>query len=83
MLNVIRELLASKKFVAALLAVVVALLVRKLVPGITLAELTAIVSPLMAYVAAQGLADIGKERVQEEVTWMRERDGNKPAGGAP
>lgn len=65
----IRDLLDSKKFVASLVAVVTAVLVRLGVPEIQVAELLSVISPLLVYIGAQGFADIGKEKaIVEGVT---------------
>lgn len=65
-MNLLRELLDSKKFVAALVTMVTAVAVRFGVPEITIGEIVALVSPMLAYIGAQGFADIGKERVFAE-----------------
>lgn len=65
----IRDLLDSKKFVASLVAVVTAVLVRLGVPEIQVTELLSVISPLLVYIGAQGFADIGKEKaIVEGVT---------------
>lgn len=59
-MNVVKDLFGSKKFVTALLAVVTAVLVRLGIPEVTIGELTAVISPMLAYIGAQGFADRGK-----------------------
>tara|TARA_R110000764_G_scaffold36736_1_gene81938 strand:+ start:13353 stop:13586 length:234 start_codon:yes stop_codon:yes gene_type:complete len=71
MIQTIRELFDSKKFVQALLGVAIAVAVRLGVPEIEVAEIVAIISPLLASIGAQGFADIGKERVIAEETIQR------------
>tara|TARA_R110000796_G_C14524572_1_gene431229 strand:+ start:767 stop:1000 length:234 start_codon:yes stop_codon:yes gene_type:complete len=71
MINTLRDLLDSKKFVQALLGVVIAVAVRLGVPEIEVAEIVAIISPLLASIGAQGFADIGKERALVEETAAR------------
>ena len=57
------DLLESKKFRAALAATIVAIL-GKFGLDIPEGELLAILSPILLYVAAQGVADIGKPRAE-------------------
>lgn len=65
-MKLIRELLASKKFVTSLLGCVIAVMVKAGIPATSVDELLAIVSPFLAYVGAQGLADMGKEKAKAE-----------------
>jgi adenylosuccinate synthase len=65
-MQLIRELLSSKKFVTSLLGVVTAVAVKLGLPEAKLEELVAIVSPFLVYVGAQGFADMGKERAKVE-----------------
>lgn len=65
-MNILQELLDSKKFIAALLTMVTAIAVKLGLPEITIGEIVALVSPMLAYIGAQGFADIGKERVFAE-----------------
>ncbi len=60
-MTVIRDLLQSKKFVTALIAVGVAAAARLGIPEIEMNEILAIISPMLAYIGAQGFVDIGKE----------------------
>lgn len=59
-MNVLKDLFNSKKFVAALLAVVTAVAVRLGAPEVQIEELIAIVSPFLTFIGAQGFADRGK-----------------------
>jgi len=63
-MNVIRELLDSKKFTTALLAVVTEVALKLGIPELTVAELTTIVSPFLAYIGFQGFADSQERRGQ-------------------
>jgi len=60
--KVIRELLASKKFVASLVGMLGVVLAKLGMPESRVEELLAMASPLIAYIVAQGVADVGKER---------------------
>ena len=73
-MNILRELLDSKKFVAALLGVITAVAIQLGIPETTVTEMAAILSPLLAYIGAQGFADLGKERelVKETVARMNQ-----------
>lgn len=59
------DLLNSKKFRAAIIAVVVMILAEY---GLDMdpAVLLILVSPIIAFILGQGVADIGKEKVKEE-----------------
>ena len=59
----LKSMLKSKKFLAALSGLVVVVL-EALIPGITLEaeDLTAVLSPILAYIVGQGVADHGKEK---------------------
>lgn len=59
------DLLTSKKFLASVLASILAL--TGLMNGLTVGEIAVIVGPLTAYVIGQGIADNGKEAVKETV----------------
>lgn len=61
-----KDLLASKKFRASLIALVGMIAVKLGVPETTVSELTLLVSPLLAYIVGQGVADIGKEAAKVE-----------------
>lgn len=76
-MNIIQELLGSKKFVGALLTMITAVAVRLGVPEVQVSEIVAIVSPMLAYIGAQGFADIGKERVIAEETVARMNQENQ------
>ena len=55
-----RELLTSKKFAAAVAGVLVAAAAR-IGLDLPVEDVAIIVAPLIAYIAGQGLADLGKE----------------------
>ena len=56
---VVLEMLNSKKFIAAILAAILAF--AGFVYGMTESQIAVIVSPLGFYIFGQGLADFGKE----------------------
>lgn len=58
------EILQSKKFVAAIIAAIAAGIASYL--DMPVEQVTAIVSPFVAYIVGQGLADIGKEKAKVE-----------------
>lgn len=60
MLQTVKELLTSKKFIVSVSGMIVAL-VAKLGLELQTEDVAAIVSPVVAYVVAQGWADRGKE----------------------
>lgn len=62
---VLKELLKSKKFAVALITVV-AVLVAKLGYHIDEQEILTVLSPILAYITGQGIADIGKEKAKIE-----------------
>lgn len=59
------EILKSKKFQAAVVGVIVAFAGKA---GLNLDDtsLLTVLSPILAYIAGQGLADIGKEKAKIE-----------------
>lgn len=57
-------LFSSKKFVAALVAALVAFIAAYF--GFSPEKVMAVISPLLAYIGAQGIADLGKERAKIE-----------------
>lgn len=61
-MQVIRNLMNSKKFVTALLAVITAIGVELGIPEIETAELTAILSPFLAYIGFQGFGDAAERK---------------------
>lgn len=65
-MSILSELLGSKKFVGALLTMGAAIAVRWGVPEVEIEELLALVSPMLAYIGAQGIADHGKSKAQVE-----------------
>ena len=66
-MQVIKDLFASKKFVASLVGLVSAVAIRLGVPETDLTELLAVISPILVYIGAQGFADKGKEAVKIEM----------------
>lgn len=65
---IIRELLTSKKFLTSLLGLAVAIAVKLGVPEVQAGEIVELLSPLIAYIVAQGVADVGKEKAKNEPT---------------
>ena len=61
----IQDMLASKKFIAACLASVLALIGTMY--GLDPSAIAMIIAPLGGYTVAQGIADIGKEKAKVEV----------------
>jgi hypothetical protein len=61
--TVLKQILTSKKALAAILGVVVGL-AAKLGLALDTETLMAILSPILAYILGQGLADTGKEAVK-------------------
>ena len=61
------EILKSKKFQAALAGVIVALAADQSL-DLDTEQILLILSPILTYIAGQGLADIGKERAKIEMT---------------
>lgn len=61
MLIALRAMLASKKFIGAIAGVIVA---GALKVGVDLPTdaVAAVISPIVAYILGQGVADLGKER---------------------
>jgi hypothetical protein len=59
------SILKSKKFQASVVGLIVAL-TGKIGLDLDEAALLTILSPILAYIAGQGLADIGKERAKIE-----------------
>ena len=70
-MEVIKDLLNSKKFVASLIGLITAVAVKMGVPETEISELVAIVSPMLVYAGAQGFADIGKEKAKVEAVFPR------------
>lgn len=58
-IGTVREMLLSKKFLASVAGVVVAAAGR-IGMDLPLEDVASILSPIMAYILGQGLADIGK-----------------------
>ena len=65
MKNAIKDMLESKKAVAMIAGLVVSFAAKY---GLELptAELTAVLSPVLAYILGQGVADAGKEKAKIE-----------------
>lgn len=59
-MNVIRDLLNSKKFIGALVTMISAVAIRLGIPEVQIEEIIAIVSPMLMFIGAQGFADKGK-----------------------
>jgi len=60
MLSVIKSLLGSKKFVTALAGVIASAVLKFGIEGIDVETIMAIISPLLAYILGQGIADSRK-----------------------
>ena len=58
-MNILKKLFDSRKFVAALVTTVTAVLIEFGVPEIEIEEIVAILSPMLVYIGAQGFADRG------------------------
>ncbi len=54
------DILKSKKFQATIVGLIVVLMVE-LIPALDEVSLTAVVTPIVAYIVGQGIADHGKE----------------------
>ena len=65
-MNLIRTLLASKKFVAAIGAALFVLLNETLALGITEETINDVIAVMASYIVGQGIADHGKERAVVE-----------------
>ena len=63
----LKALFSSKKFIAALASMVVAVL-GSLGLDLDTETLMAILSPMMAYIIGQGVADHGKEKAKVEAS---------------
>lgn len=74
---VIRELLESKKFIAAVMASLIAFAGVKYA-GLSIEEALTIVGPLLAYIGAQAVADYGKEAelVRQAGRGLHDKDGD-------
>lgn len=64
-MELVRSLLSSKKFVAALLAVATGIAVKLGVPEAKATEIGLLVAPFLAYIGGQGLADFKKEAAKQ------------------
>ena len=65
-MNVIKELLNSKKFIAALVGVATSVAIQLGIPEVRIDEMITIISPILAYIGAQGFADMGKSAAHVE-----------------
>lgn len=63
-MNVLQDMLGSKKFIATVLASVLAF--GGFALGFSVEMIGVIVSPLGVYTVSQGIADIGKEKAKAE-----------------
>lgn len=65
MIKALKQMLGSKKFLAAVVGLIVGFAAKK---GLDLdtESLMAILSPILAYILGQGVADMGKEKVKAE-----------------
>jgi uncharacterized membrane protein (DUF441 family) len=77
--DAIRGLLLSKKFIAAISGVVVALATKK---GFHLDTdmVGVLLSPIVAYIVSQGIADKGKAAAVIEAAAQLSKDADSPAG---
>ena len=66
-----KDLIQSKKFRAAIIGVI-ATIAAKLGLDVSPEELTLMVSPIVAYILGQGLADFSKEKDKKEETKPQE-----------
>ena len=62
---VLRDMLGSKKAIAMIVGLVVSC-VGKYGLDLPTEELTAVLSPILAYILGQGVADVGKEKARLE-----------------
>ena len=62
--NTIKSLATSKKFLTVIASVIVAVAVKLGINDIEVDQILAILSPAMAYIMGQGIADIGKEQAK-------------------
>lgn len=65
MSQALKDLLSSKKFLVAVLSIVV-WAIGKAGLSLTVEQLLPIVGPLWVYIFGQGLADLGKEKAKVE-----------------
>ena len=62
-MGVLKDMLGSKKAVAMIAGLIVSV-AGKYGLELPIEELTALLSPILAYIVGQGLADVGKERAK-------------------
>ena len=77
----LKTLLTSKKFVAAIVGVIVGL-VAKLGVELDTDATALVISPILAYIVGQGVADHGKSRAQEIVKALSVEDASDVAADA-
>jgi hypothetical protein len=65
MLDVLKEMLTSKKFLAAVAGVLVAAAAR-IGLDLPVEDVAAVLAPIIAYIVGQGWADAGKEAIKME-----------------
>ena len=65
MSEAIRDMLRSKKAVAMIVGLIVSL-AGKVGLDLPTEDLTAVLSPVLAYIVGQGVADVGKEKARVE-----------------
>ncbi len=65
-MTVLKDLFSSKKFVGALVTMASAVGVRLGIPEIEIQEILTLISPMLAYIGAQGFADHGKPAAKVE-----------------
>lgn len=71
-MTLIRDLFSSKKFVTSLVAALVVVL-GKFGFEVEESALLTVISPFMAYVVGQGIADASKERAKVELKERKEQ----------
>ena len=79
-MQVIKDLLNSKKFVGALITMVSAIVVKLGIPEASLQEIVALISPMLTYIGAQGFADYGKAKAlveQQTMINLNQVEGNR------
>ncbi len=65
MSKAIKDMLGSKKAIAMIVGLVVSV-AGKVGLDLPTEDLTAVLSPVLAYILGQGVADVGKEKAQVE-----------------
>lgn len=77
----LKTLLTSKKFIAAIVGVAVGL-IAKLGIQLDTDAVALVISPILAYIVGQGVADHGKSRAQEIVKALSDDDSEDLAAEA-